>query len=724
MNYRPKWTQAEAGGVFPDFAYWDRRVGDTRASQERTQRQLNSEVQNLGTIQADFRAWDLEYSTRAMAQNAFYTENSSIFDAGFNLANNWVAEFVPDANGNTIYLQKKSGLTTTPEEERQLDDYIKAFNEKQLQAQKINQQVNSAWNQRSNSDYQKNIQVDYITRVRTWLSDADRRKYDAERVRYRYLMSDVNLEQKVTASQQAFKELYGKEFWKDQVSGYYGNAMDSLGMLMTRIQTRGVITEADYKKEIVAIGKSLSDQEKMIFLGMIWANLNKLTYNWDMAKSWKFSPVKPFESIQSLAKAFQTGEPVPAWVCSSIHVAVASIAESWGTPAGTLSVSNGWIAHVVAVMDIWWKKVISDYGKIYTANTMEELIDTYAIANKWIAVRNYITDASGKIIGHVDTPLTKAFRREVLSETVLSDYISNGKLPEDGVAISLYTDRRSLRGQYTFENGIYLRGKYSEATLISSVKSQTTGVSIWKQWKDLDLGWGWKGDSYIEWSMSRSTLSYNREKNPQTTMIGELQGGFRWEKSLGNGNNIYAGIGTNIIAQGSKPTIGDYATIWPLWTGTSAESGLTAKIGGTWQAALDTKFSGELSGTSHIWPNIQSISNRDLNPFGSGYIDKTIKIWWETRIWSGVASAKIEHTKWPLSWETTVWVGYSNGSTGASIEQTKIMPTSVFAPSAQNIIRANIEWNITKDGSGKWFAWVEKWGIWGTQAKVWAKWTF
>ena len=45
--------------------------------------------------------------------------------------------------------------------------------------------------------------------------------------------------------------------------------MDSLGMLMTRIQTGGVITEADYRKEMVAIGKSLSDEEKMIFLGMI-----------------------------------------------------------------------------------------------------------------------------------------------------------------------------------------------------------------------------------------------------------------------------------------------------------------------------------------------------------------------------------------------------------------------------------------------------------------------
>lgn len=68
------------------------------------------------------------------------------------------------------------------------------------------------------------------------------------------------------------------------------------------------------------------------------------------------------------------------------------------------------MGHVVAVMDIGGKKVISDYGKLYTSSTMEELIDTYSIANRGIAIRNYITDSTGKIVGHVETPLTKVFR--------------------------------------------------------------------------------------------------------------------------------------------------------------------------------------------------------------------------------------------------------------------------------------------------------------------------
>ncbi len=725
LNYRLKWTQAATGGMFPDFAYWDRRVWDAVASQAKTQRQLNSEVQYLGTIQADFRAWDLEYSTRAMAQNAFYERSSPVFEAGWNLVNNWVAEYILDAYNNPFYLQKKSGIVLTPEEERLLNGNILAYNRAQSEAQVINNSLNEAWSIRNTMDSLRTWQLNYVHQVHGWLSVADQKKYDAERGRYRWILWWVDFDKKVGASQQAFKDIYGKAFWKDQVSGYYGNAMDSLGMLMTRIQTGGVITEADYRKEMVAIGKSLSDEEKMIFLGMIWANLGRLTYNWDTVKTGKYSQVKPFESMQSLAKAFQTGETVPAWVCSSIHVAVASIAESWGTPAGTLSVSSGWIAHIVALMDIWWKKVISDYGKIYTANTMEELIDTYAIANKWIAVRNYITNASGKIIGHVDTPLTKAFRREVLSETILSEYISNGKLPEDGVSISLYTDRRSIRGQYTFENGIYIRGKYSEATLIPSIKTQSSGISIWKKWKDLDLGWGWNWEAYIEWSMSRSNLNYNGERSSANTNIGELQGGIRWVKDLGNGNNIYAGVGTNIIAQGTRPTIGEYPSIWPLWTGTAAESGLTAKIWGTWQVTNDTRFSSEVSAVSHVAPNIQStIWLRELNPTKAGYTETMMRVWWETRVWKWIVSAKIEHTKWPLSSETTAWVGYSGGSIGASIEQTKIIPTSVFAPSAQNIIRANIEWTFSEKWNGKWFAWVEKWGIWGKQAKVWAKWTF
>jgi hypothetical protein len=45
---------------------------------------------------------------------------------------------------------------------------------------------------------------------------------------------------------------------------------------------------------------------------MVGANLEKLTYNWDKAKSGSFSSVTPFGSMQALAKAYQTGAKVPA----------------------------------------------------------------------------------------------------------------------------------------------------------------------------------------------------------------------------------------------------------------------------------------------------------------------------------------------------------------------------------------------------------------------------
>jgi hypothetical protein len=99
------------------------------------------------------------------------------------------------------------------------------------------------------------------------------------------MMSDVNFSDKITESQKVWKTLYGKEYTNGEVGNQYYSAMDSLGMLMTKIQAGSVLTEADYKKEITAIGKSLSDQEKIIFLGMVGANLDKLTYNWDIAKS-------------------------------------------------------------------------------------------------------------------------------------------------------------------------------------------------------------------------------------------------------------------------------------------------------------------------------------------------------------------------------------------------------------------------------------------------------
>ena len=95
----------------------------------------------------------------------------------------------------------------------------------------------------------------------------------------------MGLTEKVVESQKVWKTLYNKDYRASEVTIQYYTAMDSLGMLMTKIQAGSVLTEADYKKEITAIGKSLSDQEKIIFLGMVGANLDKLTYNWDIARS-------------------------------------------------------------------------------------------------------------------------------------------------------------------------------------------------------------------------------------------------------------------------------------------------------------------------------------------------------------------------------------------------------------------------------------------------------
>ena len=81
---------------------------------------------------------------------------------------------------------------------------------------------------------------------------------------------------------------------------------------MNGIQNGKILTEQDFKTSLQVTGAGLSIEEKIIFLGMIGANLNKLTYNWDKAKSGSFSSVKPFESMQALAKAYQTGKEVPA----------------------------------------------------------------------------------------------------------------------------------------------------------------------------------------------------------------------------------------------------------------------------------------------------------------------------------------------------------------------------------------------------------------------------
>lgn len=106
-----------------------------------------------------------------------------------------------------------------------------------------------------------------VDTARSAMTDAQRSLYDAEKMRYRYVLGDAS--KKIADSQIAFKELYKKTYSPAEVQSQYLNSMDTLGMFMTKIQTGGVITEAAYRKEILAIGKSLTAEEKILFLGMV-----------------------------------------------------------------------------------------------------------------------------------------------------------------------------------------------------------------------------------------------------------------------------------------------------------------------------------------------------------------------------------------------------------------------------------------------------------------------
>ncbi len=399
------------------------------------------------------------------------------------------------------------------------------------------------------------------------------------------------------------------------------------------------------------------------------------------------------------------------------------MAESWGIPAGTMTVSTGGVWHVVAILDIDGKKVISDYGKIYTAKTMEELIDTYAIGNKWAVLKNYITDANGKIIGHIDTPLTKAFRRETLSELDISRYIADGWAAQDGVKINLYGDRKGIRGQHTLQNGVYLRWSYTEATLIKWVSAKTIKAAVGKEWKDIDLSSGWKWSSMAELSIAQSRLSYSGVKSEQRANVLQAQAWFRWEKDLGNGSTLYAGAGVRIIWQWSKPGSPDYATLGPLGTGVSAEAGLNTVIWINHQISPDTKISGEYGIQTHKWPNVQWLSKKDLNPLGAGYSESTIKLGVETKIGSdSILSSTYTNKKWPISEEKTVGLGYSTNNIGVNIEKAQIRWTHIFGATSQDIIRARIEGKLSENGT--WFLGWEKWWIEWKKVTAWAKWTF
>lgn len=85
---------------------------------------------------------------------------------------------------------------------------------------------------------------------------------------------------KIDESSKAFQVLYGKEYAQADTLGYYYRSMDTLGAFMKKIQLGGITSEAGYKKELEQVGASLSKEEKIIFLGLVGANLQNLTYNW------------------------------------------------------------------------------------------------------------------------------------------------------------------------------------------------------------------------------------------------------------------------------------------------------------------------------------------------------------------------------------------------------------------------------------------------------------
>jgi hypothetical protein len=301
----------------------------------------------------------------------------------------------------------------------------------------------------------------------------------------------------------------------------------------------------------------------------------------------------------------------------------------------------------------------------------------------------------------------------------VNDFIRNGKTPEDGIKVILYTDRKWLKGQYTFQNGIYVWGKYSEATLVSWLSSKTIQAEVGKKWGDIDLGGGWNGTAFVEWSLSQTKLRYGSEKSDQKSNILQMQAGLRWEKTLAPGSTIYAGVGTNIISQTSKPTIWEYSTLGPLGTWVSAESGLSMVAGANIQASPHTKFSGEIGIDTQKWPNVQGLSTKDLNPLWKWYHTTSVRLWAETSIGSGSWFGSLELKKWPLTQERTIGAGYRTDSLSATIEQTTVQPTHTFWASADNLVRMNIEKNFWKGVTG--FFWVEKWKIAWTKTQIWAK---
>lgn len=114
---------------------------------------------------------------------------------------------------------------------------IDTFNQVNIPYMNLSNLAGRAWDTTQQWADSRDRQFRYVDSARSSMTTAQRSLYNAEKMRYRYVFSGIDVDSKITASAALFTTLYKKEYSVADVRSQYLNSMDTLGMFMTKIQT-------------------------------------------------------------------------------------------------------------------------------------------------------------------------------------------------------------------------------------------------------------------------------------------------------------------------------------------------------------------------------------------------------------------------------------------------------------------------------------------------------
>lgn len=445
-----------------------------------------------------------------------------------------------------------------------------------------------------------------------------------------------------------YQHLDGTRYSPTELDTLYKNVANQYWSLLYDLYQKKIPSDpTSIERELIARWSTLTSRhEQILFINLMGEELRSRTYNRNVL-SWqqRWRNTNLWDQISNLATATFEETYMPLSVCTGIHSAMSKVAKLWGIDAWMVTVWSKSSGHVISLFRIGDKYIGSDYGNTSIWVNTEQLLDTYALANKRLVFVNYLTDENGKPLGKIYTPLNMGFEKILFPWRTMEDYLRNPGLLPEWVEVEMTNLRKWVRLTKNSDAGWYTRLGIKEEDLFW-LKIQSAAVSLWRQFS------GDNYDAFIEWSLSQARVRFdeNYESNDYGWRIRWAVVGKWWDIA---GIHIKPYIWWEIRGQ-----------LWGLpitkpsnWQAADVE----ISVGAVWQTNIwdSSTIRGKVWMDYNIMPdNIQSVLGK-VGGFSSTSGNISLHQNWDgfsTDVWASISKNPISHRYWLNGWiQTGTW---------------------------------------------------------------------